>query len=386
MRIALRPSGGRGDFELAGSYNGLHASDLLEKRQLFQISPVLLIDGKAKAHRLAGKPRIRPELSEGGRHAYVFLSALLLLPSSRRELSVTPDTPTQLRAGEYTVAGIDVDVVSNDADRVTFAPTAVWARSRGGLLKIDFVERMAVVTALWNIAAVSSGPIASLMSDHKLSAGYDSHDRVIRAASAIQKHFGTNEDVMPALLRAFGLAGPSSLALTAVSEQIADFESEDNDTLPAESQRERVRKWRRQADRGPGARDFSVQVRQAYDFRCLFSGERFPKLSLFDSAGVDGAHILPWSVHQLNSVANGICLCKQCHWAFDNGLLHLDFDTDAKVYLLSIPKRVEIASKNSGFDLDHFQSKTGKIDAARLPANPKFWPSPAYLQELNRNA
>ncbi len=31
MRIALRPSGGRGDYELAGSDNGLHASELLEK-------------------------------------------------------------------------------------------------------------------------------------------------------------------------------------------------------------------------------------------------------------------------------------------------------------------------------------------------------------------
>lgn len=87
MRIALRPSGGRGDYELAGSYNELHASDLLDKNFLFQITPALTIDGKSQAHRLSGKPRIRPQ---GGRHPYVVISSILLLPTPRRELQKTP--------------------------------------------------------------------------------------------------------------------------------------------------------------------------------------------------------------------------------------------------------------------------------------------------------
>lgn len=62
MRIALRPSGGRGDYELAGSFDTVHASDLLEKRFFFQLTPALTIDGRATAHRLSGKPRIRPSV------------------------------------------------------------------------------------------------------------------------------------------------------------------------------------------------------------------------------------------------------------------------------------------------------------------------------------
>lgn len=94
-----------------------------------------------------------------------------------------------------------------------------------------------------------------------------------------------------------------------------------------------------------------MAVREAYDYRCLFSGERFPKLKIFDSAGVDGAHILPWSTHGLNSVKNGICLCKQCHWGFDNGLLRLDFDSHSNNYLLSIPKSVENIAIKENFDI-----------------------------------
>lgn len=337
MRIALRPSGGRGDYELAGSYNHLHASDLLEKLQSFQISPALTIDGKAKAHSLAGKPRIRPE--GVGRHAYVFICALLLLPPPRRELANTPDAPPQLRATEYTVAGIDVDVVANAPNAVTFAPTAVWARTRGGLLKVDFAERMAVVTALWNAASSGSPPVSALLSQHMASVETGEHVQIISSASAIQKHYGTKDDVLPFLLKEFGFDGIAGLALSGVSGLTAGFESEDAVRSPEESRRERTRKWRKQVDRGPRAREFSLQVRQAYDYRCLFSGERFPKLPIFDSAGVDGAHILPWSAHQLNAVANGICLCKRCHWAFDNGLLHLDFDAAANAFCSRFPAR-----------------------------------------------
>src|SRR5688572_19860493 len=98
MRIALRPSGGRGDYELAGSFNQLHASDLLERRFFFQITPAITIDGRARAHRLSGKPRIRPE---EGRHPYVVIAATLLLPPPRRELLKTAETPPQLIAGTY---------------------------------------------------------------------------------------------------------------------------------------------------------------------------------------------------------------------------------------------------------------------------------------------
>ena len=141
--------------------------------------------------------------------------------------------------------------------------------------------------------------------------------------------------------------------------------------------------WRVQADRGPGAREFSVQVREAYDHRCLFSGERFPKLPAFGGAGVDGAHILPWATHKLNVVRNGLCLCKLCHWAFDNGLLQLDFDDEANLYLLSIPPDIEAAAVPAGLDLDRFSGYLGPIDSTRFPSNQNLWPSVDWIREFN---
>lgn len=382
MRIALRPSGGRGDYELAGSYNRLHASDLLEKRFFFQLTPGITVDGRSAAHRLAGKPRIRPE---EGRHAYILLSSLLLLPPPRRELEKTPNALPRLRAATYTIAGIDVDVLEDKPRTVTFSPTTIWARTRGGLLKVDYAERMAVIAAIWAAADSKRNELASMVKEHRASAVSGDHDRILNSAKAIQKHFRTDEDIVHSILREFDLPDAESAAYSGISDSTVGFESEDDTSSPEDSRRERATKWRKQADRGPGARDFSLKVRDAYDYRCLFSGERFPKLPHFDSAGVDGAHILPWSTHQLNSVPNGICLCKLCHWAFDNGLLRLDFDAGQKEYLLSIPRNIEKAAVDAEFDLPRFRPNLGRIERSRLPTNPSLWPSPRHIQEYNAN-
>lgn len=382
MRIALRPSGGRGDYELAGSDNGIHASELLEKQFCYQITPSLTIDGKAKAHRLSGKPRIRPE--ENGEHPYVVIYSLLLLPPPRRELIKTANSAlTVLSRQEYILSGIDVDLVESSATRVVFAPTNIWAKNQGGILKVDFAERMAIISTLWAAASQNKSELGRLILGHRAAAIASDHSGIRATAIEIQKRLGIDTDVLPLILHEFNLPDYSSVAYTGITDNIEGYETEDNNASPQDALRERVRKWRKQADRGPGARKFSVEVREAYDYRCLFSGERFPKLAPFDSAGVDGAHILPWSTHELNSVANGICLCKQCHWGFDNGLLKLNFDTQSNSYLLSIPKNVEDIAIKENFDLERFQKNTGVLDKSRLPVDHKLWPSPKHIQEFN---
>lgn len=382
MRIALRPSGGRGDYELAGSDNGVLASTLLEKEFYYQITPSLIIDGKAKAHKLSGKPRIRPEGI--GEHPYVVIFSILLLPPPRRELIKTTSTAlTALSSKDYILSGIDVDVVENGATNVVFAPTNIWAKNQGGILKVDFDERMAIVATLWAAASQQKNELGKLILRHRDAAIASDHANISGAAREIQKFFSVNTDVLPLILQKFNLPDYLSTAYTGISDNTAGYESEDKASPPQDSLRERIWKWRRQADRGPGARKFSVDVRKAYDFRCFFSGERFPKFELIDSAGVDGAHILPWSTHGLNSVANGICLCKQCHWGFDNGLLRLNFDNQSNSYLLSIPKDVEKIANTANFDLGHFQKNIGVLDKARLPTDEKLWPSPKYIQEFN---
>ena len=382
MRIALRPSGGRGDYELAGTDNGVHASELLGKHFYYQITPSLIIDGKAKAHRLSGKPRIRPE--GVGEHPYVVIYAILLLPPPRRELIKTPNSKlTALSSKEYILSGIDVDLVETDATKVVFAPKNIWAKNQKGILKVDFDARMAVITTLWAAASQIQSELGGLIIRHREAAIASDHSSILETALEIQRRFRVATDVLPLILHQFNLPDYLSVAYTGITNNTAGYESEDNSESPQESLRERIWKWRKQADRGPGARKFSVAVREAYDYRCFFSGERFPKLELTDSAGVDGAHILPWSTHGLNSVVNGICLCKQCHWGFDNGLLKLNFDSQTNSYLLSIPDNVEKIAKEGNFDLARFQKNTGALDKSRLPVNHKLWPSPKYIQEFN---
>ena len=385
MRIALRPSGGRGDYELAGTYNEIKASDLLEKRFFFQITPAITIDGRAVARRLSGKPRIRPD---GGRHAYILISSILLLPTPRRELLKTPNASPQLQNRMYTVAGIDIDVLSEEPSAVVFAPKIVWAGSRGGLLRIDYASRMAVITALWSTASSRSTEIAALVRDHRAGVSSGDHDRIVDSAAAIRTYYNTRNDVLLLLLRDFGLPDAPAVASAGISDLDAldDFVSSEDDLGSAsDSRRQRAHKWRVQADRGLGAREFSIRVREAYDYRCLFSGERFPKLPAFHSAGVDGAHILPWATYQLNAVRNGLCLCKLCHWAFDSGLLELDFDDAANLYLLLIPPDIEAAAVPAGLELARFEGHLGPIDPARFPTNQKFWPSVDWIREFNVN-
>lgn len=382
MRIALRPSGGRGDYELAGSAHGVSASELLGKEFYYQITPGLQIDGKAKAYKLSGKSRIRPEVD--GIHPYVVIYSTLLLPAPRRELIKTPKSSlTRLSYKEYIVYGIDVDLVQTDSTSIVFAPTNIWAKSQGGILKVDFAERMAVICMLWAIASQQPSELSSLIKAHEAAVINSDHVGIQQSADKIQKRFLANTDVLPRILSEFNLPDYSSATHTGITDEITGYEAEDSIISPQDSRRNRIRKWRKQADRGPGARKFSKDVREAYEHRCLFSGERLPRLVGFDSPGVDAAHILPWSIYDLNSVRNGICLCKQCHWAFDNGLLRLDFDPASKNYLLSIPEDVKAVALQENFDLSIFQKNVGVIDQSRLPTNRQQWPSHQYIQAFN---
>lgn len=69
---------------------------------------------------------------------------------------------------------------------------------------------------------------------------------------------------------------------------------------------------------------FRIAVVRAYDYRCAICGVR-----IFSDEGravVEAAHIIPWSRSHDDSPANGLSLCRLCHWAFDAGMLGVDDD------------------------------------------------------------
>ncbi len=64
---------------------------------------------------------------------------------------------------------------------------------------------------------------------------------------------------------------------------------------------------------------FRRAVVTAYSHRCALCGIRVRTLD--GHTAVTAAHIIPWSETQDDRLANGMALCRMCHWTFDEGLL-----------------------------------------------------------------
>jgi hypothetical protein len=383
VRIALRTSGGRGEYELTGTHADVQASDLFDRLLSFRVSPELTIEGRSRPMRVQGKPRIR--LEDGGVHAYRILTDVLLMPLPRRELRETVDGPDFVRDRGYAVSEIDVDLVRQWDGEAELRPTRLLLTNSAGLGRgVEFAERMAIVQAVWEAARGHEGRIATHVQDHEAAVESGDHARIRSAASAVRGYYGTGTDVLPLVAVDLGTeVEDTAVNPTVAIGEIADDGVED-DTDPSEAVRREISKWRRQAARGPAGRRFAESVKAAYDYRCAFCGRRYPKLESAASSGVDGAHILPWARYDLNSVMNGLSLCKGCHWAFDNGILRLDWRRGAKRYVLSIPRTVRTEARAVNFDLTHWGQLEGRLPAWHLPESDALWPSPTYIDELNK--
>ncbi|MEM8638447.1 MAG: HNH endonuclease signature motif containing protein [Cyanobacteria bacterium P01_G01_bin.54] len=162
-----------------------------------------------------------------------------------------------------------------------------------------------------------------------------------------------------------------------------DFGVDDGNS-PELARIENVKRWRTVAVRGAGAARFRAGIKSIYRDTCLFTGQRLPKLDSIASAGVDAAHILPWASYELNALDNEICLSKQCHWAFDSGVIKFSFDDAIKQYIISIPDIVTAQASQHNFSLSAYQKIVGSIPHDRLPTNPNTWPNPKYLESINK--
>lgn len=90
----------------------------------------------------------------------------------------------------------------------------------------------------------------------------------------------------------------------------------------AEKTEHRILKLNEEADdaarkKGRSAR-FAVQVVSRYRFTCALTG--LCCVTADGAAIVDAAHIEPFAKAQNDDIANGLALCKNAHWMFDEGL------------------------------------------------------------------
>lgn len=69
---------------------------------------------------------------------------------------------------------------------------------------------------------------------------------------------------------------------------------------------------------------FAVQVVSRYKFTCALTG--LCCLTSDGAAIVDAAHIEPWAQSANDDVENGLTLCKNAHWMFDEGLWSVQSD------------------------------------------------------------
>ncbi len=384
MRIALRTGGGRGVYELAGSQGACRASELFNKEMFYELTPNLIIPGRAVPSSRQGKPRIKLDDQSITTHFYRLLAGLLLLPKPKREFKTTSgDVLVAFEA--YSMTAIKIDVVIVEDNRSVIRPTEILLENFQGLSQnIRFVDRMARIMEIWRVADQQDSTIATLLRHHKKALYTEAinHKNVEKAAKNVFSYLGTVNDPIQQIESQMRIDSSIESEELVIATSTKNFGVND-ESSPSAARIENIRRWRKVAVRGTAAAQFRENIREVYQDTCLFTGQRLPKLESISSAGVDAAHILPWASHGINTVNNGICLSKQFHWAFDSGVVKLSFDASVNQYIVSIPDAVLIEAKQYDFSLDDYQAVVGPIPNERLPNNTDHWPNPLYLESFN---
>ena len=111
MRIALRTSGGRGEYEVAGSHESVRVHDVFDRQIILELLPGFRFPTNNYVRHTQGKPRIRLLDPYGDSHVYLILAAVLLLPKPKREIGATPGGKLQIYKDNFSVMSIPFDVV-----------------------------------------------------------------------------------------------------------------------------------------------------------------------------------------------------------------------------------------------------------------------------------
>jgi putative restriction endonuclease len=105
-----------------------------------------------------------------------------------------------------------------------------------------------------------------------------------------------------------------------------------------------------------------------YEHRCAMCGIRM--LTPEGHTVVEAAHVVPWSESHDDHPTNGMCLCRLCHWSFDEGLMSV-----GKSYEVLVSGRVRMDKNIPAHILPLSDRKIF------TPQETKFWPSQDNLQK-----
>lgn len=124
----------------------------------------------------------------------------------------------------------------------------------------------------------------------------------------------------------------------------------------------------------PAARNqgFRRAVVIAYVHCCALCGIRV--LTLDGHTAVEASHIVPWSLSYDDRLANGMALCRLCHWAFDEGLLR-------------VSTNYEIVTSSQLAANDNLPGHLTNLEGRGIVGPPQklFWPDPEPLRWHHKN-
>lgn len=380
MRISRRTSGGRGEYEISGALLDKRASDLEGYLLSLEFPNDLLIHARIRVVKQGGKLRLRMDGADMQIQKQVAVA--FMMPDSVRDENVLGAGEPVLQEKAYAVEHIDIDslilVPPDSAVLKVSRITCVNQSHRGE--EIDLRPRAAQLQTAWSRREEFTDDIASLLEEHEslVRSGYIPSS-VLPLVLKIQKTvsersadigiiYSARGDVLDKLVEALDYQIPQPLLTV-----------ENVDPEDIELKKRTAKEWKRWANaRGPASARFKQEVRRAYKATCVVCGARFPPTS-YNSAGVDAAHILPWSEYDLDEIFNGLCLCKTHHWAFDEAVIRIRHANGK--YISEIPEDAEEAIRTLAplFSLDVLRRDLGVIPAERLPSERRLWPRPELL-------
>jgi putative restriction endonuclease len=130
--------------------------------------------------------------------------------------------------------------------------------------------------------------------------------------------------------------------------------------------KEDARLYEAARERGREAR-FRLTVVPAYNYTCALT--RYRLVTIDSGSIVEAAHIHQFADSRNNHPRNGIALCKNAHWMFDEGLWSLDDD-----YRVIIDRNRFDESGTNELLL------SAKADTRiLLPSDPNYWPDKTHL-------
>lgn len=401
MRISRQTSQGRGEYELSESHGDLTPEDLTRRSLIIDFDGWSLETGVYVSHD-QGKRRLRRLLGdedgeEDERPAKQMqlprqVATVLLMPLPTRSRDTAGAGFPLLRQGDYSVEDINLDavqLVGADQARIHIAEIVLGFDRRNEPL--DYSRRYRQVAALWQSADRLPEPLRGMVAEHsqmvrngplvyaaaKLVAG------IQKATTLLVDDLGLPDrtkdmDALGDLLRVAGTWAPPPRPAQTPDE----IEPDDLD-LRRRVERE-YRQWAASV-RGPEAAKFRREVQRAYNYTCIVCGLRWPSTKCSPKPGVDAAHLLPWTEYELDDVRNGVCLCKQHHWAFDERLITFTYSDGTYFVELNAEKCDAIRNEHPDFPLHELARHAGPIEAGRLPQQKRKRPDPGVLERLNQS-